>query len=65
MLSLGSKDMNFPSQYAQPFIVQCIVFLWKKHMSYWMNPHYIFICSLFTKVVSISDYILEGRHEHV
>jgi hypothetical protein len=65
MPALGSKDLNFPSQYAQSFIVQCIAFLWKKHRSYWRNPHYILMCFFFTTVVSISDYILEARHEKV
>ncbi|XP_076882997.1 ABC transporter G family member 39-like [Bidens hawaiensis] len=36
----GSKDLFFPTEYAQPFIVQCKACLWKQHWSYWRNPQY-------------------------
>lgn len=49
----GSEDLNFPSQYAQSFIVQCIACLWKQHRSYWRNPHYIVVRFFFTIVVAL------------
>lgn len=36
----GSKDLFFPTEYAQPFIIQCKACLWKQHWSYWRNPQY-------------------------
>ncbi|GAB4850133.1 transcription factor [Ancistrocladus abbreviatus] len=36
----GLKDLYFPTQYAQPFLVQCMACLWKQHWSYWRNPPY-------------------------
>ncbi|KAJ0490400.1 putative ABC-type sulfate transporter [Helianthus annuus] len=35
-----SKDLFFPTKYAQPFIIQCKACLWKQHWSYWRNPQY-------------------------
>lgn len=36
----GSKELHFPTQYAQPFYVQCKACLWKQHWSCWRNPPY-------------------------
>ncbi|GAB4850125.1 transcription factor [Ancistrocladus abbreviatus] len=44
----GSKDFYFPTQYAQPFFVQCMACLWKQHWSYWRNPPYTAVRFLFS-----------------
>lgn len=36
----GSKDLSFPSKYAQSFITQCMACFWKQYWSYWRNPQY-------------------------
>ncbi|GER28927.1 ABC transporter family protein [Striga asiatica] len=36
----GSKDLYFPTQYAQSFINQCKACFWKQHLSYWRHPQY-------------------------
>ncbi|XP_020223730.1 pleiotropic drug resistance protein 1 isoform X2 [Cajanus cajan] len=36
----GSKDLQFPTQYSQSFLVQCQACLWKQRWSYWRNPPY-------------------------
>jgi energy-coupling factor transporter ATP-binding protein EcfA2/ABC-type multidrug transport system permease subunit len=49
----GSQDLNFPTQYAQSFNVQCMACLWKQHWSYWRNPHYNAVRFFFTTVVAL------------
>eukprot|EP00246_Nothoceros_aenigmaticus_P017929 TRINITY_DN90_c0_g2_i1.p1 TRINITY_DN90_c0_g2~~TRINITY_DN90_c0_g2_i1.p1 ORF type:complete len:1193 (+),score=203.08 TRINITY_DN90_c0_g2_i1:284-3580(+) len=49
----GSKDLYFPTQYAQSFWTQCQACLWKQHKSYWRNPHYNVIRLFFTIVCAI------------
>ncbi|KAI4350302.1 hypothetical protein L6164_004770 [Bauhinia variegata] len=49
----GSKVLNFPSQYSQPFFIQCMACLWKLHWSYWRNPHYTAIRFLFSTSLSV------------
>ncbi|KAL5975654.1 hypothetical protein ACLOJK_019980 [Asimina triloba] len=36
----GSRDLYFPTQYAQSFSGQCMACLWKQHWSYWRNTEY-------------------------
>ncbi|EPS65201.1 hypothetical protein M569_09576, partial [Genlisea aurea] len=36
----GSKDLQFPTKYAQSFFTQCRACLWKHNLSYWRNPLY-------------------------
>ncbi|KAL9264266.1 Pleiotropic drug resistance protein 1-like protein [Drosera capensis] len=36
----GSKQLSFPTQFAQPFFTQFVAFLWKQHCSYWNNSLY-------------------------
>ncbi|XP_056693218.1 ABC transporter G family member 39-like isoform X1 [Spinacia oleracea] len=38
--SISSKDLNFPTKYSQPFIVQFQACFWKQYKSYWQNPSY-------------------------
>ncbi|KAJ1376803.1 P-loop containing nucleoside triphosphate hydrolase [Sesbania bispinosa] len=49
----GSKELHFPTQYAQPFFIQCMVCLWKQHWSYWRNPPYTAVRFLFTTFVAL------------
>ncbi|XP_014500002.1 ABC transporter G family member 40 isoform X2 [Vigna radiata var. radiata] len=49
----GSKELHFPSQYAQPFFIQCKACLWKQHWSYWRNPPYTAVKFLFTTFVAL------------
>ncbi|KAH9321630.1 hypothetical protein KI387_016269 [Taxus chinensis] len=49
----GSKDLNFPTEYAQSFRVQCVACLWKQYWSYRQNPHYVVVRLFFTIVVAL------------
>ncbi|XP_059641884.1 pleiotropic drug resistance protein 1-like isoform X2 [Cornus florida] len=49
----GSKDLYFPTQYSQPFFVQCMACLWKQHWSYWRNPPYTAVRFLFTTFIAL------------
>ncbi|GAB4842031.1 transcription factor [Ancistrocladus abbreviatus] len=49
----GSSDLYFPTQYAQPFLVQCMACLWKQNWSYWRNPPYTAVRFLFTLVIAL------------
>ncbi|KAF7814325.1 pleiotropic drug resistance protein 1 [Senna tora] len=49
----GSKDLHFPTQYSQPFWVQCLACLWKQHWSYWRNPPYTAVRFLFTTFIAL------------
>ncbi|KAH9321643.1 hypothetical protein KI387_016282, partial [Taxus chinensis] len=49
----GSKDLNFPTQYAQSFRVQGMACLWKQYWSYWRNPHYVVVRFFFSTVVAL------------
>ncbi|GLJ30773.1 hypothetical protein SUGI_0610320 [Cryptomeria japonica] len=49
----GSKDLNFPTQYAQSFPVQCMACLWKQYWSYWRNPHYVVVRFFFSTIVAL------------
>ncbi|GAB2234368.1 hypothetical protein Drorol1_Dr00003617 [Drosera rotundifolia] len=48
-----SKDLYFPTQYAQPFFVQCTACLWKQNWSYWRNPPYTAVRFFFTTFIAI------------
>ncbi|KAB5564919.1 hypothetical protein DKX38_004973 [Salix brachista] len=49
----GSRDLFFPTQYAQSFMVQCLACLWKQHWSYWRNPSYTAVRFLFTVAIAL------------
>ncbi|KAB1221288.1 Pleiotropic drug resistance protein 2 [Morella rubra] len=49
----GSKDLYFPTQYSQPFSVQCKANFWKQHWSYWRNPQYNAIRFFMTIVIGL------------
>ncbi|XP_050239632.1 pleiotropic drug resistance protein 3-like isoform X3 [Quercus robur] len=36
----GSRDLHFPTPYAQSGWVQFMACLWKQHLSYWRSPEY-------------------------
>ncbi|XP_062143567.1 pleiotropic drug resistance protein 3-like isoform X2 [Alnus glutinosa] len=36
----GSKELHFPSRFAQSGWVQFMACLWKQHLSYWRSPEY-------------------------
>ncbi|KVH92999.1 AAA+ ATPase domain-containing protein [Cynara cardunculus var. scolymus] len=49
----GTKDLYFPTQYSQPFVVQCLACLWKQRWSYWRNPPYTAVRFAFTTFIGI------------
>ncbi|KAK6148931.1 hypothetical protein DH2020_016456 [Rehmannia glutinosa] len=51
--SPGKQELSFPSQYCQPFHIQCISCLWKQYWSYWRNPPYTAVRFLFTTFVGL------------
>ncbi|KAJ3697920.1 hypothetical protein LUZ61_001625 [Rhynchospora tenuis] len=52
-LAPGSNDLNFTTQFSQPFLVQCQACLWKQNLSYWRNPSYTAIRQFFTTVMAL------------
>ncbi|KZV43181.1 Pleiotropic drug resistance 12 [Dorcoceras hygrometricum] len=44
----GTRELYFPTQFAQPFHVQCMACLWKQYCSYWQNPTYTAVRFWFT-----------------
>lgn len=49
----GSKDLYFPTEFAQPFLGQCLACLWKQSLSYWRNPLYTAVRFLFTTFIAL------------
>jgi ABC-type multidrug transport system ATPase subunit/ABC-type multidrug transport system permease subunit len=49
----GSKDLYFPSQYSQPFLIQCVACFWKQRWSYWRNPQYTAVRFFFTFICGL------------
>ncbi|KAG8379883.1 hypothetical protein BUALT_Bualt07G0135600 [Buddleja alternifolia] len=49
-----TKELYFPSQYSQPFHVQCIACLWKQYWSYWRNPPYTLVRFLFVALLGLT-----------
>ncbi|KAI7757882.1 hypothetical protein M8C21_029195 [Ambrosia artemisiifolia] len=49
----GTKDIYFPTQFSQPFSVQCIACLWKQRLSYWRNPPYTAVRFAFTTFIAM------------
>ncbi|XP_057969760.1 pleiotropic drug resistance protein 1-like [Malania oleifera] len=49
----GSKDLDFPTQFSQPFFTQCMACLWKQRLSYWRNPPYTAVRFLFTTFIAL------------
>ncbi|KAI7754530.1 hypothetical protein M8C21_028900 [Ambrosia artemisiifolia] len=49
----GTKDLYFPTQYSQSFVVQCIACLWKQRLSYWRNPPYTAVRFAFTTFIAV------------
>ncbi|KAI3763310.1 hypothetical protein L1987_53764 [Smallanthus sonchifolius] len=49
----GTKDLYFPTQYSQSFLVQCIACLWKQRWSYWRNPPYTAVRFVFTTFIAV------------
>ncbi|GKC53190.1 pleiotropic drug resistance protein 1-like protein, partial [Tanacetum coccineum] len=49
----GTKDLFFPTQYSQSFLVQCMACLWKQRWSYWRNPSYTAVRFVFTTFIGI------------
>ncbi|XP_071691961.1 pleiotropic drug resistance protein 1-like isoform X2 [Rutidosis leptorrhynchoides] len=49
----GTKELYFPTQYSQSFLVQCIACLWKQRLSYWRNPSYTAVRFAFTTFIGI------------
>jgi ABC-type multidrug transport system ATPase subunit/ABC-type multidrug transport system permease subunit len=49
----GSKDLYFPTQYSQSFLIQCSACLWKQRWSYWRNPPYTAVRFMFTTFIAL------------
>ncbi|CAM6091822.1 unnamed protein product [Calypogeia fissa] len=49
----SSKDLEFPTVYAQSFGIQCLACLWKMGMSYWRNTTYTGVKLLFTTGIGL------------
>ncbi|XP_071733951.1 pleiotropic drug resistance protein 1-like [Rutidosis leptorrhynchoides] len=49
----GTKDLFYPTQYSQSFLVQCIACLWKQRWSYWRNPPYTAVRFVFTTFIGV------------
>ena len=47
-----TRDIQFPTRYAQSFWVQCLACLWKQHLSYWRNPYYSVVRFFFTTITA-------------
>ncbi|GMI97568.1 polar auxin transport inhibitor sensitive 1, PLEIOTROPIC DRUG RESISTANCE 9 [Hibiscus trionum] len=50
----GSRDVHFPTQYAQNYWGQIRNCLWKLHLSYWRSPSYNLMRFMFTTVISLT-----------
>ncbi|XP_020224224.1 uncharacterized protein LOC109806261 [Cajanus cajan] len=65
----GSKDLQFPTQYSQSFLVQCQACLWKQRWSYWRNPPYTAVRFFFTIIVALLFgtifWDLGGKHSEL
>ncbi|KAK4428051.1 Pleiotropic drug resistance protein 1 [Sesamum alatum] len=48
----GTRELHFPTQYAQPLFTQFLACLWKQHWSYWHNPLYTAVKILYTILLS-------------
>eukprot|EP00253_Pinus_taeda_P012741 PITA_12741 len=49
----GSKDLYFPTQYSQTFLIQCVACFWKQRWSYWRNPQYTAVRFFFTFICGL------------
>ncbi|KAJ0985631.1 hypothetical protein J5N97_003987 [Dioscorea zingiberensis] len=49
----GSKDLDFPNQYSQSFLMQCMACFWKQRLSYWRNPAYTAVRFFFTTIIAL------------
>ncbi|GMH17672.1 hypothetical protein Nepgr_019513 [Nepenthes gracilis] len=49
----GTKDLYFPTQYSQSFLIQTMACLWKQSWSYWRNPPYTAVRFLFTTFIAL------------
>ncbi|KAI3759658.1 hypothetical protein L6452_07637 [Arctium lappa] len=49
----GTQDLHYPTQYSQPFLVQCKASLWKQRLSYWRNPSYTAVRFVFTVFIAL------------
>ncbi|WCJ40424.1 ABC transporter G family member 36 [Euphorbia peplus] len=49
----GTKDLYFPTEFSQPFLVQCTACLWKQYWSYWRNPPYTAVRFWFTTFIAL------------
>nr|WDA53445.1 abc transporter g family member 31 [Erycina pusilla] len=49
----GTKELNFPTNYSQPFVSQYIACLWKQNLCYWRNPQYTAVRFFYTTIISL------------
>eukprot|EP00268_Persea_americana_P012134 TRINITY_DN15095_c1_g2_i4.p1 TRINITY_DN15095_c1_g2~~TRINITY_DN15095_c1_g2_i4.p1 ORF type:complete len:158 (-),score=23.45 TRINITY_DN15095_c1_g2_i4:1305-1778(-) len=49
----GSRDLHFPTKYAQSFYIQCMACLWKQNLAYWRNTAYTAVRLLFTAFTAL------------
>jgi ABC-2 type transporter len=48
-----SKELAFPTKFAQSFFNQYVACLWKQNLSYWRNPEYTAVRFFYTVVISL------------
>ncbi|XP_028553207.1 ABC transporter G family member 35 isoform X1 [Dendrobium catenatum] len=48
-----SSDLYFATKYSQSFVSQCMICLWKQHLSYWRNLPYTATRYLFTSGIAL------------
>lgn len=49
----GLKELHFPTEYSQSFLVQFMACLWKQHHSYWHNSSYMKLRVVETVLVAV------------
>ncbi|XP_020101536.1 ABC transporter G family member 41-like [Ananas comosus] len=62
MPSADSKQLSFPTRFAQNFWVQFKACLWKQYLSYWRSPSYNSVRITFVLVSSIVFAVLFQNH---
>lgn len=60
----GSKDLYFPTKYAQPFFSQCRACFWKQYLSYWRHPSYNAIRLIMTTIIGVIFGVIFWQKGH-
>ncbi|KAL8555070.1 hypothetical protein ACS0TY_003028 [Phlomoides rotata] len=64
--SAGSKDLHFPTRYAQNNLGQFKICLWKQHWSYWRSPSYNLKRSFYILIASfLFGFLFWGQAKNI